>query len=713
MFTSKSQFPAFVPALVFYLVATPLAAASQGIPGRDTTVTDSTSHPAQTLEAVRIQARKAASPYAADYSRTATKIPSLPRDIPQSMTTVTKALVRDQAMRGMADVVRYIPGITMGQGEGNRDQPTIRGNGSTADFFVDGVRDDAQYFRDLYNLESVEALKGSNAMTFGRGGGGGVLNRVTKEAQGATSREIRAEGGSFGERRVSTDLQQRMSALFSARLNSVYEGSESYRDEVSLDRSGINPTIAVTSAGLATRITAGYEYFRDRRTADRGIPSLLGKPVDTDPSTFFGSPDESVSRMEVNAANATISHDAGKFQVRNHATFSDYDKFYQNVYPSGASGGEATLSAYKHAIGRRNFFNQTDITLNGKTGYVTHDFVVGAEVGFQKTKSYRETGYFAEGSTSARVPLEDPTYRGDIDFRQSATDADNSTDVFTRSVYVLDQLTLAPEVRLIAGLRYERFGLRFDDDRSDARRKRDDGMFSPRLGLVIKPAETASLYASYSRSFLPGSGDQFTSLTDITRALEPERFTNYEVGAKWDVMDRVALTIAAYRLDRTNTRATNPSDPSRFIQSGAQRSEGVELGASGSITGKWDVAAGAALQRAEIVSATVASPAGATVALIPSRSMSIWNKYAFSSRFAAGLGAIHQSKMFAAIDNNVTLPSFTRFDAAIYAGIIPGIRAQMNIENIFDVKYFPSSNGNNNIAPGSPREVRLSLAAAF
>src|SRR5215217_6629574 len=153
---------------------------------------------AQTLDEVRIGARRVKSAYGPDYTRTATKMSALPRDVPQSLTTVTRALAKDQAMRGMADVVRYLPGIAMGQGEGNRDQPTIRGNSSTADFFVDGARDDAQYFRDLYNVERVEALKGSNAMVFGRGGGGGILNRVTKEANGTTARELSLEGGSFG-----------------------------------------------------------------------------------------------------------------------------------------------------------------------------------------------------------------------------------------------------------------------------------------------------------------------------------------------------------------------------------------------------------------------------------------------------------------------------------------------------------------------------------
>ena len=707
---------AFAAAFAIAAAAAPSLTAQQA-PSRDSVRTDSVSvrgekNP-QTLEKIQVKARRSATGYGSDITRTAMKIPALPRDIPQSLTTVTRALVRDQGMKSMADVVRYIPGITMGQGEGNRDQPTIRGNASTADFFVDGVRDDAQYFRDLYNLERVEALKGSNAMVFGRGGGGGVLNRVTKEARGSTSREVTVDAGSFGVRRAATDIQQKVSSLFSARLNTVYESSATFRDDVSLDRSGINPTIAFVNATNSTRLTAGYEYFRDKRTADRGIPSFQGKPVNADPSTFFGRADRSFSRMNVNSANATISHDAGSFQIRNRTTFSDYDKFYQNIYPSGATPTEAVLSAYNHAIGRRNFFSQTDLVAARTTGDVTHDLVVGAEFGVQSTESIRRTGYFGENISVTRVPLTDPSYRGDVVFTQSATDADNATDVDTRSLYVLDQVTFSPRVRLVAGARYENFALRFHDNRKAADRRRTDGMISPRIGLVLKPAQLATIYASYSLSFLPGSGDQFGSLTEITKALRPERFTNYEAGAKWDALDRLSLTLAAYRLDRTNTRSTDPSDPSRVIQTGAQRSHGVELGASGSVTSRWDIAAGLALQDAKVVSATAAGRAGAKVPLVPAKSFSLWNKYSLSPQFAVAGGAVYQARMFAAVDNTVTLPGFTRFDGAIYTNIAHAVRAQLNVENIFNVKYYPSSNGNNNIAPGSPRAASLSLSAMF
>jgi len=163
--------------------------------------------------------------YTTTRSSFATKTDTPLRDAPQSVTTVNRQLITDQSMQNMADVVRYIPSISMGQGEGHRDAPTIRGNSSTADFFVDGIRDDAQYYRDTYNLERVEALKGSNAMIFGRAGGGGVINRVTKEAGFARVRSLWLEGGSYDHRRGSIDVDEPLTSKVAVRFNGMYENS--------------------------------------------------------------------------------------------------------------------------------------------------------------------------------------------------------------------------------------------------------------------------------------------------------------------------------------------------------------------------------------------------------------------------------------------------------------------------------------------------------
>jgi len=492
----------------------------------------------------------------------------------------------------------------------------------------------------------------------------------------------------------------------------MYEASDTYRDGASLERYGFNPTVAYTM-GRSTTLRAGYERFHDDRTADRGIPSFGRGPVQTASSTFFGDPGQSNTFVTVNALTAALDHNFnGRLLLRNRTRYADYDKFYQNIYPSGASASQATLSAYNHKIGRRNIFNQTDVTLTARTGDIAHDLLIGAEAGRQWTEQFRNTGYFGS-ATTALVPLYNPVYQGEVTFKQSATDADNETMVGTGSVYVQDQISISPKVRFIGGARLERFDLDYRDNRADQTRHRNDHMLSPRAGVVVKPVESASFYASYGVSFLPGSGDQFTTLTDITKALEPEHFTNYEAGVKWDLLDRLAGTAAAYRLDRTNSRSVDPLDPAKVIQTGAQRSQGIELGASGNVTQAWEIAAAAARQSATIIRPTASSAAGAHAPMVPGRTLSLWNKYSFTDRLGAALGVIRQGKVFAAIDNKVTLPSFTRVDGAAFAGIGFGLRAQLNVENVLNVKYFPTAHSNSNISPGSPRAARLSITAEF
>jgi catecholate siderophore receptor len=648
--------------------------------------------------------------YAARRTTTATRTDTPLRDAPQSVSVVTGELIADQSMQSMADVVRYVPGITMGQGEGHRDAPTIRGNSSTADFFVDGVRDDAQYLRDLYNAERVEALKGSNAMIFGRGGGGGVINRVTREAQWAPTRAFTLETGSYEHRRGTIDVGQGLGGSVAARFNGVFEDSRGFRDEFGLRRFGLNPTLAV-ALGARTTVRAGYEYFSDERTVDRGIPSFQGRPSNADIHTFFGNPDLSNSEVQVQAANAFVEHGIGGLTIRNRTRWASYDKFYQNSFPGAlnAEGSMVTLSAYNNATDRSNLFNQTDLTWAMNTGGVRHTLLAGAEFGRQETENFRETGYYNDATTSITAPFGSPTVATPITFRQSASDADNEATATVAGVYVQDQLELSRYLQAIVGLRFDRFDVDFHNNRNDESLDRSDDLLSPRAGLIVKPMEAMSLYGSYTVSYLPSSGDQFSSLNATTETLEPEQFTNYEVGAKWDVLPNLALTSAVFRLDRTNTSAPDPSDPTRTVQTGEARTTGWELGAQGSVTDFWQMTAGFSQQRAKITSTTTAAAEGKQVPLVPRRTVSLWNRVQVLPQVGLGLGVLHQTKMFAAIDNTVTLPGFTRVDGAVFVRITPLLGAQVNVENLLDEQYYPTSHGNNNILPGAPRAVRLSL----
>src|SRR5262245_48590271 len=313
-------------------------------------------------------------------------------------------------MLSLGDVARYVPGITAHQGENNRDQIIFRGNSSSADFFLSGVRDDVQYYRDLYNLDRVEVLRGPNAMIFGRGGGGGVINRVTKEAGFTPLRAISLLAGYFDNKRVAADFDQPLKDKVAFRANGVYENSKSFRNRVDLERYGINPTLTF-AATKQTRFTFSYERFADTRVADRGISSFQGRPLDVDVATFFGNPDDSHVRAYVNLGTMTFEREAGKLSVRNRTQFGDYDRYYQQYVPGAVNADktQVTITAYNNATQRLNVFNQTDVTYVARTGGIRHTLLGGAEFGRQSTENFRNTGFFNNTATSILAPLSNPT----------------------------------------------------------------------------------------------------------------------------------------------------------------------------------------------------------------------------------------------------------------------------------------------------------------
>jgi catecholate siderophore receptor len=657
---------------------------------------------------------RAAGGYQVPATSSATRTLTPLRDVPQSVTVTTRELMRDQLMLSIGDVMRYTPGIQVHQGENNRDQVVIRGNSSSADFFLNGVRDDVQYYRDLYNLERIEALKGPNAMVFGRGGGGGVVNRVTKEAVFQPVRELSAQAGAYGHRRLAADVDQPVSATLALRLNAMYEDSDSFRRYVGLERFALNPTLTF-APNAATRVTLAYEHLHDTRVADRGITSYRGRPADVDLSTYYGNPSDSHVRAAVDLVTATLERKAGRSTIRNRTQFGAYDRFYQNYVPGAvaADKSQVALTAYNNQTRRDNLFSQTDLILPVKAGPISHTLLAGIELGRQATDNFRNTGYFNGTSTSLSLPYSDPTTETAATFRQSPTDADNHLKASVLALYLQDQARLSSKLELVAGLRLDRFDLRYHDHRSGQSLERADHLVSPRVGVVYKPIAPLSLYGSLGVSYLPSSGDQFSSLTAVTQQLEPERFANYEGGLKWEPHPGLALTAAAYRLDRDNTRAPDPNDPTRIVQTGSQRTKGLELGIAGQITSAWRVAGGYARQDATVTSATTAAKAGARVPQVPRHTLSLWNHYEIRPRLAAAIGILCRTDMFATIDDSVVLPGYLRLDLAAFYALTKDLRLQANLENALDRKYWANADSNTNLSPGSLRTLRVALAAGF
>jgi catecholate siderophore receptor len=684
-----------------------------------------------TLPSVTVTGHSDADAYLVKRTTAGTKTDTAIRDLPQTVTVINQALIKDLSMQSMADVVRYVPGIGMANGEGNRDSPIFRGSASASgDFYIDGVRDDVEYYRDLYNVEQVEALTGPNAMIFGRGGSGGVINRATKQANfGAPVRAADLTLGSQQKRRLTVDVGQAINDTVALRVTGLVEDSEGYQRNATLKRSGINPTVAIRP-NKDTRVVLGYEHFEDKRATDRGVPSLNGRPLDLPVDAFFGdaNPGTRPTRVDSDALSSLIDYDFGNgMHLSNKTRYTDYDKFYQN-YNAGALNTRTNMvpiSAYNNHQWRKNLFNQTDLTFDLQTGAFKHKILTGLELGKQDTDYLRLTGLFAGNAASVNVPLASPDGALPVNYvlGGSASDRDGSSSAKIAGVYIQDQIELSPQGQLIAGLRYDSFKLDYHNNVAGGVRalpagpadfSSDDNLVSPRLGLVFKPVPAATLYANYSVASFPRGGDQLSSLNSINQGLKPEKFINYEIGGKLEINPDLLATLSVYRLKRNNVAVTNPATGIADRLVDGQRTNGVELGINGKITSAWSINGGYAHQDAKLLATASATALnGAIVGMVPKNTISLWNRYDFLPSLGAGLGVSRRSDMFASTSNTVVLPSYTRVDAALFYTVNANYKLQVNVENLTDKKYYQYANGDNNITPGSPRAYRVSLHANF
>lgn len=294
-----------------------------------------------------------------------------------------------------------------------------------------------------------------------------------------------------------------------------------------------------------------------------------------------------------------------------------------------------------------------------------------------------------------------------------ANQANNDVEATSRSFYIQDQMEITRYLEVIGGVRHETFDLELFDRNSATTFNQKDELVSPRAAVILKPTDYFSIYGSYAISYLPASGDQFSAVSSTTVNLEPEKFTNYEVGVKWDVLPALAFTAAAYELTRTNVRFQQPDGT--FIQTGETEVRGFEAGLVGYVTDAWQISAGYSHQTGEVTNATASTaPAGTPLPLLPSDTFSLWNRYQFNETWGAGVGVVYRTDMLAQLSTTeVVLPSYTTVDAAIFWKINDHLKAQLNVENLFNEDYALTAHNNNNITPGAPTTVYVSLTSNF
>ncbi|GGD58172.1 ligand-gated channel protein [Aurantiacibacter arachoides] len=648
--------------------------------------------------------------YIASDGSTAMRTPTPLIDVPQAVTVITADQLEDQSVTQLGDALRFVPGISMETGEGQRDEVFIRGQETTADFYLDGLRDDAQYFRPLYNIERVEVLKGANALIFGRGAGGGAINRVGKVAIFAMPLiGASAQVDTFGALAFTGDVNLPAGESLALRLNGTYETFDNHRDFYDGRFFGLTPTLTA-QLGPDTRLYATYTYDDDRRVTDRGLPSLNGRPLTGYDETFFGDADFNDATVQAHIARTRIEHRLSEGWSANASfQFADYDKYYGNVVPGSTNGTTVTLSGYDSTTDRQNLIGQANLVGEFETGGIGHTLLVGVEFTSADTDATRNQARFNNGaSTSFTVPLADTIA---VPAFTLVPQRASTSDLTTFSAYVQEQVDLGI-VQLVAGLRFDRFDLESTDLVTGFDGARVDEEISPRFGVILKPQDNLSLYASYSESFLPQSGDQFTTLDALGQSLDPEQFENLEAGIKWAPHPQLLVTGAAFRLTRSNTTSIDAATGLTLLD-GESRVEGFELGLAGEPVDGLSLNLGYTYLDGEITEDSTAGPAGRTLQQVPEHSVAAWARYDLTDRIGLGGGVIHQSRQFASNSNAVVLPAYTRVDAAVYFEATETLSLQVNVENLFDEIYYASAHGDNNIQPGTPLNASVGARLRF
>jgi len=651
------------------------------------------------------------SKYSNSYSGSATKTNTKLIDLPQSVNVINQEQLKDQQATSLGQSITYAPGIDLDQGEGNRDAFIIRGNKTTADIFLDGVKDDAEYYRDLYNIERVDVLMGANGILFGKGGSGGIVNRVSKQASFIDINSYTLQLGSFDSKRATLDINRKITDRFAVRLNVLADKGDSFIKGVNYEKQGINPVFKYLLDDKTT-IKFGREYFHDQRIGYRGIPSQNGRPYNGNRNTYYGAASVSPNEVSVNSTFFNIEHYfSDNVMIKNTTRYTDYDKYYQNVYAgsSVSSSDTLTLKGYFDNTQRQNFFNQTDVTWNFEMGGFEHTLLTGLEVGSQDNRRYRLT------AANQTVSIHSPVSSG---WNFNTYDRDKKTDIRYTSFYIQDQIKINDQHQFVLGLRKDHYETDFNNVKDSLKFNIKDNMMSSRIGYIFKPNENISYYVSYSNAYQPRNGDQLDGITNDNVNQDPEKFINYEAGTKIQFHEQLFGTLAIYQLERERMQIDDPNNPgvgSKIIVDG-QRSRGLELTLNGNLTDRYSVLAGYNYVDAELTKAQDGIDKGTTLGNVAKHNFSIWNKYEFNSTWSAAVGMIGRGEMYAATPTNsssVTIPGWIRMDAAAYARIDEKTRIQFNIENLLDKTYYSSAHNVNNIMVGMPLNAKITWIRDF
>ncbi len=643
------------------------------------------------------------------------------KDIPQSLSIMTSDQIKAQGLKSIGDVIDYTPGVNTSQGEGHRDAAVIRGVRTTQDFYRDGIRDDVQYYRPLYNIDQVEVLRGPNALLSGFGGAYGIINRVSKKGViGESFNTVSGSIDTFGETNVQLDSNYEIGEDKAFRINMFGESLENHRDYYYGDSFGVNPTMKYVF-GDGSTLDLSYEYLNQERFIDRGIPTGSdGKPVESLKDIVFGDPTENYSTHEAHIFKAIYEHElTDSLSGRLSVSHSDHDKLYQNLYASSydATAGTVKLDGYVDTTQRETTTFSYQVNGEFEMGDIVHNLIAGLE--FIETSNNNDR-YNADWTPDDNADADTETFAigalmvnrnsgvntsGNTTVNNYTTSINDKTlgDLSVVSAYLLDEIQLTDSLDLVLGVRFDKMDYDVQDVKNSANYTDSDDTISPRAGIVFDVTDNTSLYASYSESYQQIKGDQYASLNAYDNKSDPNTFENTEFGVKYDLPNGLSFTAAFF-----NVEANKPQTDDNGATFYKEKSDvsGFELQLLGALTDKWYLSAGYTSLDAE-------SSSGGRLREAPEDMFSIWNNYLLSDRLAVNLGVIYQGESQIKSSATPILPDYTRVDVGATYVLTDNTRLQVNIENITDELYFPNSHSTHQASVGAPVNATFGITSSF
>ena len=683
-------------------------------------------------------------------------------DTPRAVTVIPQQVIEQTGAMSLQDVLANSPGITLGAGEGGQplaDRPVIRGQTSSNNIFVDGVRDSGGQQREVFNLEQVEVVKGPDAVYSGRGSGGGSINLATKQPRLTNFTHASVGAGTDGYLRGTIDTNYKVSENAALRLNIMgAQGDIAGRDSVDYDKWGLSAAFAA-GLGTDTTFTVSYYHLTSNQMPDYGLPLFTKTAIRDDDSgilnvprdAFYGVQDRDYLENTVDTFSAIFTHEfSDNLRIRNVTRYSETLNDYVVTNPGDggnvSNGGVVNIGGVwwmKRGTKSRwnpaaTLANVTDLSGSFEHGNIKHSFNAGLELSREKNRNASYTIVTTGGATCPApmsgfdcTPLYNPntsdSWTGTID---RGVVSRNTTD--TLAVYAFDSISFGEKLILNLGLRYDDYSVEGVDASGTLNapvytpRKGDWSFTNYQVGLVYKPTQNTSVYASWATSSTPptiSSGDQNTgngqgSGNLAGTLLDPEETESFEIGAKANLFDnKLSLGLAAFQLTREN--AAILVAPNVYEQAGEVEVKGIELSASGNITDKWQVFGGYTWQDSELVKGAYNNAlVGEQLANTPENSASLFTTYRVLPKLTVGGGVYYVSKSWGGNQggagggtNRVYAPEYTRVDLMGTYDINEIASVTVNVKNVGDERYIMRTNGvhHADVAPGRSAMVTLNL----